>query len=188
MGFLGVLEDHKLPHVPGTIILNEQTAHSEAITSGLKHGRGKDSHLVLAPQPSEDPNDPLNWSRSKKLSIVLITGLGAVLNAATLGPMLNAGLFVIAMDFKRPIGDITLISGYQLLVAGASGPIVSACSRKWGRRPCFFFSSLFALIGTAVGSATNNYNGLLACRSIQGGSTSAYESVIVTMIGDLYFV
>jgi MFS family permease len=188
MGFLGILEDHKLGNVPGTVILNEVDAHSENLTSGLKHGSGKDSHIVLVPQPSEDPNDPLNWSSTKKLVIVLILGLGTCLNAATIGPLLNAGLFPISLDFGVAIGKITLISGYQLLVAGASGPIVSACSRKWGKRPCFIISSLFALVGTIVGSATNNYNGLLAARIIQGGAISAYESLVISLIGDLYFV
>lgn len=26
----------------------------------LKHGRGKFAHIVLVPQPSDDPGDPLN--------------------------------------------------------------------------------------------------------------------------------
>lgn len=49
MGFFGILEDHKLPHVPGTVILNEQSAHSEDVTAGLKHGTGRNSHIVLVP-------------------------------------------------------------------------------------------------------------------------------------------
>lgn len=188
MGFLGILEDNKLQHVPGTVILNEASAHSENRTSGLKHGTGKNAHIVLAPQPSEDPNDPLNWPASKKLIVVLICGFGTVLNAATLSPLLNSGLFVIAAQFGVPIGNITLLSGYQLLVAGASGAIVCACSRKWGKRPCLLVSSLFALVGSIVGSATNSYDGLLAARIIQGASVSAYESIVIALIGDLYFV
>ena len=118
----------------------------------------------------------------------MIIGFGGCLYAATLGPLLNAGLFVIAGEFGVQLGDITVISGYQLLVAGASGPFASACSRKWGKRPVFLVSSLFGLIGSIVGAATSNYNGLLAARIIQGGSTAAYESLIISMIGDLFFV
>lgn len=188
MGFFGVLEDKKLSHVPGTVILNEEVADSDNLTTALKHSSGKDSHIILVPQPSDDPNDPLNWSATKKFIIILIVGLGTIINAATIGPLLNAGLYTISLDFHTSIGDITLISGYQLLVAGASGPIVSACSRKWGKRPCFLFSTLFAVIGTIVGSATNSYNGLLAARIIQGCSISAYESLVIALIGDLYFV
>jgi hypothetical protein len=49
----------------------------------LKHGRGKDAHIVLSPQPSEDPNDPLNWSPWRKNMIILILSLGAMLYAGT---------------------------------------------------------------------------------------------------------
>ena len=75
--------DHKLTHVPGTVLLNDQAADVENITSTLKHGTGKNSHIVLSPQPSEDPNDPLNWPMWKKELIVAILCLGAMLNAGT---------------------------------------------------------------------------------------------------------
>ena len=87
-----------------------------------------------------------------------------------LSPLLSPALVVIAKDFHKDVSDITVISGYMLLVTAASGPFVSACSRKWGKRFILILSSLFGLIGTVVGSATHSYNGLLAARVIQGGS------------------
>lgn len=38
----------------------------------------KDDKKILIPQPSDDPNDPLNWSQSKKniiLAVVSFTGM-----------------------------------------------------------------------------------------------------------------
>lgn len=52
----------------------------------------------------------------------------------------------------------------------------------------FIISSLFDIIGTAVGEAQISYKYLLAARILQGFSTSAYESLIVATVGDLYFV
>jgi hypothetical protein len=51
----------KQEHVPGTVLLDDEVAHAEDIAGGLKHGKGRHAHIVLSPQPSEDPNDPLNW-------------------------------------------------------------------------------------------------------------------------------
>ncbi|CAC9889531.1 unnamed protein product [Aureobasidium pullulans] len=188
MGHLGVLQVKGSGHVPGTIILNQEDTSSESLTAGLRHGKGRDAHVVLAPQPSEDPNDPLNWSNTKKLTVISILGFGTCLCAATVSPLLNAGLFTLSLQFGVPIGGIAIISGYQLLVAGATGPLISAISRKYGKRPCFLFSSAMCVVGSIIGSTSSTYNGLLAARVVQGFSISAYESLIISVIGDLYFV
>lgn len=49
-------------------------------------------------------------------------------------------------------------------------------------------SALFDIIGTAIGQSKISYNHLLAARIIQGFSTSAYESLTISAIGDMYFV
>ncbi|KEQ74156.1 serine/threonine kinase 16 [Aureobasidium namibiae CBS 147.97] len=188
MAFGGILEDSHLPHVPGTVILNEEAAHSESVTGGLRHGMGRNAGVVLAPQPSEDPNDPLNWSDTKKISIISILAFDVILYAGTVGPLLNAGLSTISHDFGVPIGDITVISGYQLLVAGAFGPLVCAFSRKYGKRPLFMLCSILGVVGTVIGSASNGLNALLTARVVQGFAISAYESLVITAIGDLFFV
>ena len=38
-----------------------------------------DGHTVLIPQPSDDPNDPLNWSQSRKNIILLVVSATAFL-------------------------------------------------------------------------------------------------------------
>lgn len=65
---LGVLEDNKLEHVPGTAPLNElgREAHNVSGLDAnlLKHDPS--GEIVLVPQPSDSPNDPYNWPRWKK--------------------------------------------------------------------------------------------------------------------------
>ena len=66
---LGILEDPRMAHVPGTApletIQNSSNIEIGAIdTVGLKHD--KSGKFVLVPQPSDDPNDPLNWPRWRK--------------------------------------------------------------------------------------------------------------------------
>lgn len=56
-------EDHQLEHVPGTGLLSDRgIVHGNTITideaSNLKRGTGRYAHVVLIPQPSDDPNDP----------------------------------------------------------------------------------------------------------------------------------
>jgi hypothetical protein len=63
--------------LPGTSRLVEDYDHAALETSHLqKHG-----DIVLSPQPTPSPNDPLNWSLPRKywhmLLLCLITGLTA---------------------------------------------------------------------------------------------------------------
>jgi predicted MFS family arabinose efflux permease len=102
--------------------------------------------------------------------IMSIVAYGSVLYAAVLAPLLSPALVVIAKDFGVAVADITVISGYMLLVTASVGPLVSTFARKWGKRPMLLVAALLGFIGTVVGSAVNSYNGLLAGRIIQGGS------------------
>lgn len=82
---LGVLDDQKLEHVPGTSPLNELGIVSldgpatTGIDSGfLKHDpTGK---IVLVPQPSDSPNDPYNWPKWRKMmyTVAIAYGCGCV--------------------------------------------------------------------------------------------------------------
>lgn len=59
--------------VPGTVLLIDR---SKKVT----HAAGTDD-VFLVPQPSQDPEDPLNWSRKRKLwaftmSCVYVCGIG----------------------------------------------------------------------------------------------------------------
>ena len=52
-------EDHKLSNVPGTGPLSAKSNQAMPDEAGeLKRGTGKHSHVVLLPQPSDDPFDP----------------------------------------------------------------------------------------------------------------------------------
>ena len=67
-----------------------QIIDSETFPGGSKHtesdsrrpGALKTTHdgrIILSPQPSSDVNDPLNWSQSKKMTILLIISATAFL-------------------------------------------------------------------------------------------------------------
>ncbi|KPI38427.1 putative MFS-type transporter [Cyphellophora attinorum] len=183
---LGIKDDKSLDHVPGTVLLDDETTVTN--TGNLKHGKGRNAHIVLSPQPSNDPNDPLNWSAWKKELIIVILSLGAMLNAGVNGPLLNASYFGLSQQLDTTITTVVLASGYNLLAAGCIGPFVCAFARKYGKRPVFLVSTLFIIVGTAIGQAKVDYNYLLAARIIQGFSTSAFESLIVSTVGDIYFV
>lgn len=63
---LGILEPKiRNGHVPGTVYLDSAEGDSDAgdglRSVHLKKGTGKYADIILVPQPSNNPNDPLNW-------------------------------------------------------------------------------------------------------------------------------
>jgi len=56
MGFLGIVEDKHLAHVPATVVLSEEqntlpVAEGTVAAATLKRGTGRDADVILIPQP-----------------------------------------------------------------------------------------------------------------------------------------
>ena len=122
---LGIVEDRKLEHVPGTAPLSELGRVDLEVASGidrnlLKHDAS--GQIVLVPQPSDSPNDPYNWSRWKKelFTIVIAYGCGCVggrssarawdgpLTILAVGPLLTPAFVPLAAEFGVPLQRFTL--------------------------------------------------------------------------------
>jgi hypothetical protein len=123
---LGVLDDKHLEHVPGTAPLAEVLAarnleslhdgtppfaaaihHISVLiltlglvsgTAHLKHGTGRDKDIILVPQPSDSPRDPLNWPLWKKDLMLFIICIDTAVVGAW-GPMISPGFGVMAQEF-----------------------------------------------------------------------------------------
>lgn len=80
---LGIIDDTKLEHVPGTAPLSELGRVNAEMSDGIDRGLLKhdaSGQIVLVPQPSDSPNDPYNWPRWKKemFTVVIAFGCGCV--------------------------------------------------------------------------------------------------------------
>lgn len=101
---LGVLEDRHLDHVPGTALLTDVVGAEQQgglNTSLLKHAKGRDSDVMLVPQPSRSPSDPLNWSLWKKdLMLFFICIDTAIVGAWVSRPTATIGARVLCVDCR----------------------------------------------------------------------------------------
>ncbi|GAA6005560.1 hypothetical protein JCM10207_005250 [Rhodosporidiobolus poonsookiae] len=191
---LGILEDKHLKHVPGTSVFSKDpNAVAAAAFEGvdlslLKHGKGKHSHIILVPQPSDDPNDPLNWPLWKKHANFLVLTYGTVLCGA-LGPLLSAGQVDLAAEFGVSLSAISRALGTSLVVALAFATVVwSALATKVGKRPVFIAGTVFMLVGVIMAGQAQNYGTLLGSRIIQGIGQAVCEFLVGSSLADLYFV
>jgi hypothetical protein len=58
---------------------NEREGYVITDTEHQDLKRARDGHTILLPQPSDDKNDPLNWSWTKKHTILIIISMTAFL-------------------------------------------------------------------------------------------------------------
>lgn len=177
--------------VPGTIVLADQSDVPEQYRNIsrhlLKHGTGKHSHIILAPQPSDSPNDPLNWPTWRKDIILLIVGLSAGVVGAY-GPMISPGMVEIAAALNVTVNTLSQATAWVILLIGISLFIFNPLAKKIGRRPVYIMSSIIMLSGSIWGSFAKDYDSFLGSRMWSGLGMAPYEVLVQCTIADLYYV
>jgi hypothetical protein len=133
---LFILEDRHLEHVPGTALVLEAPRRREEERAVARDGNlkyDKSGTILLVPQPSDDPTDPLNLPLLQRDFILLILSLASVI-ATTLSPLLAANTVTIAFTLQCSLTDAALLTGYHLLGVGLAGFLFVPSARIWGKR------------------------------------------------------
>lgn len=95
---------------PGTEIMTDVGSH-HFVKSSPKSDR------VLVPQPSQDPHDPLNWSRFWKMSAMAISTSTSF--SMGFGPLALAPMFLQLMaSFHADLTAVVQFTGVCILVLG----------------------------------------------------------------------
>lgn len=144
--------------------------------------------IILVPQPSDDPNDPLNWPLWKRDLITFILSLTAIF-ATSLGPILAANTLTLTFDFVIPFTGVAELTGWYLLGVGVAAFIVVPSGRIWGKRHMFVAGTVLLAITSAWGGGSRHqHTSFLVSRIFQGFATAPFESLVNAAVGDLYCV
>ncbi|KAF2110807.1 major facilitator superfamily domain-containing protein [Lophiotrema nucula] len=166
-------------------------AHEEDLpgTVNLRAAEGDDTALgqALYPVPAEDPNDPLQWSNTKKSLILLVCSLYSFLgNSALLGPSVYIGLYSELWGIT-PTKASDLIS-YPNLAFGFGSLLLVPLYLKIGRRPVMLGSMVLFCAGLIGASQANSFGGLMAARIIHGFGSGVCEALPVQLVNDIFFL
>ncbi|KZT10568.1 MFS general substrate transporter [Laetiporus sulphureus 93-53] len=138
-------------HNAGRLVVDPEEAKvefGERIAKKLK--LSADGSKVLWPQPTDDPEDPQNWSDGRKnLQLFVITLAAAV-------PDFDSGIgiasiFALAAQYDTTptvINDLT--SNWSIFLLGWGSIFAVILMRRYGRLPILFWSQVLAL-GFLVG-------------------------------------
>ncbi|KAJ5084359.1 Major facilitator superfamily domain general substrate transporter [Penicillium alfredii] len=187
---LGVLEDTELAQVPGTSDIYEDRDQSDQTpgSSSLKYDSSSREPTILVPQPSDDPNDPLNWPLWRRDLILAILSFVTVL-CTTLSSILAANTYTIADYEEITFTDAALLTGYHLCGVGVAGILIVPTARVWGKRHLFLIGHILMIVSCIwAGASGKNHRSLLWSRIFQGVALAPFEALVNACVGDLYFV
>ncbi|KAG6877150.1 hypothetical protein C0992_010680 [Termitomyces sp. T32_za158] len=136
----------------GRLIIDPEEAKielGETIASQLK--LNKDGTKVLWPQPTDSPDDPQNWSDTRKTIQLIIITLAAIVPDFDSGIGI-AAIFALAQQYNTSTGEINdLTSNWSIFLLGWGGLFAVMLMRRYGRLPVLFWSQVLAL-GFLVGA------------------------------------
>ncbi|KAJ5825424.1 MFS transporter [Penicillium riverlandense] len=139
------------------------------------------SDKVLVPQPSNDPNDPLNWSRTWKFITITIATIANF--GMGIGPLALAPMFGDLMEaFNTDLPSVVQFTGVCILVLGV--PL----SETIGRRPVLLFSSLVCLASMIWRAKATTYGSFMGACILNGFGAGPCETLQPQVITDVFFL
>ncbi|KPM43136.1 hypothetical protein AK830_g3389 [Neonectria ditissima] len=152
-----------------------------------KHAEGKgQKDIILVPRPSEDPEDPLNWSFRRKVlatsCVVVYTIMIAIPSSAVYSIVTP-----IRKDTSLSLTNINNGTGIMFLFYGWGCVIWQAIALQYGKRPVYLFSILANIIILATAPLCTTSGTYMANRIILGFFGAPVESLAEISITDLWF-
>lgn len=138
-------------HNAGRLVIDPEEAKiefGEEVAKRLK--LSKDGTIVLWPQPTDDPEDPQNWSDTRKNFQLFIITLAAIVPDFDSGIGI-AAIFGLAKQYNTTSGVINnMTSNWSIFLLGWGSILAVILMRRYGRLPVLFWSQVLAL-GFLVG-------------------------------------
>ncbi|KAL2133374.1 hypothetical protein VTI74DRAFT_2462 [Chaetomium olivicolor] len=153
----------------------------------IKYGKGKHSRVELVPQPSDDPDDPLNWpSWRKELNFWSLTMMVVLSNVMkTIFMTVNSE---VAESYRVSYTAVAALTGVPLILSAFTGSICLIASRICGKRPLYLASLLFVVFGAVWNtSVASSFPQCMAARAFQGLGWGAFDTLVLGSIQDTYF-
>lgn len=169
--------------IPGTRRLYDEAGAPLTRDSSLqKTPRG----IVLVPQPTESPNDPLRWGLARKvwhsLLVLYMVGLTAATsnNAGSGSDGVNEEYGISYDVFNTGAGVLFIGIGYWALL---SSPLV----HLYGRRLGYLISLIFNIGGLIWYARIENASGVVWSQLFVGAAESVGEATAQLSLLDLWF-
>jgi MFS family permease len=167
--------------VPGTEHLIDVTGHD----STKPHDASR-SDVVLIPRPSDDPNDPLNWSHGRKTLAVCMSYL-YVFGTGIATSLQYSVLSDITEDTGISTANLVQGTGLMFLFFGWACLIWQPLALTYGRRGVYLITILLTIPMMEWTAYSKGSGDWIAHRILIGIIASPIESLCEVTVFDLYF-
>lgn len=170
--------------VPGTTNVYVSNDAS-SISSGRPLKRSKDG-VILLPQPSDSPNDPLNWSISRKMWHFILMSFITGLTAATSN---SAGA---AQESLHEIYGITYDAmntgaGVLFIFIGWSCIFFAPASSLYGRKITYIICLIAGTLGSVWFAMSRRTADTIWSQMFVGMSEACAEAQVQQSLSDIFF-
>lgn len=152
----------------------------------LVEGKRSKKGVLLRPQPSNDPNDPLNWPFLEKYTTYLTICFFAFLGLAN-SSNFTVAIVPVSKEFHTSTTRAGYLTSIQVLGMGLGNLFWMPLMRIVGKRPVYL-SSLLLLVATNIwGYFAHSYGNLLASRILGGFLSAAADATVPAVVADLFY-
>ncbi|KAI1100659.1 putative MFS transporter [Jackrogersella minutella] len=172
-----MLERDEPDIIPGTDIIFTDKNDGESTSS---------SEVVLIPQPTSSPDDPLNWSMAWKATIIFNQFVFVFVSIMT--PLAISPLSLIfEAEFHKSLSEVNMLFGATAMTLGYSNFLIVPAANMWGRRPVVLVCGLICILCNVWQGLVTSYSSFLGARVISGIGAAANESIMPMVVADLLF-
>ncbi|KAK8105573.1 MFS general substrate transporter [Apiospora kogelbergensis] len=167
--------EHRDDLLPGTEVVFKE------------NGELAEEELVLVPHPSNNFDDPLNWSTTWKTIIIANQFLFVFISIMTplaIAPMTQ----IFEAEFHKTLPQVNMLFGAAAITLGYANFLIVPAANVFGRRPVIIICGLICILANIWQGLVTSYSSFIGARVISGIGAAANESIMPMVISDILFV
>lgn len=163
--------------VPGTVNI---------LDSGDAHAKKNDKGIVLLPQPTDLPNDPLNWSTSRKAWHFILLSFICALTAAVSNDA-SAAQESLNEIYGISYDSMNTGAGVLFLFIGWLCIFFAPASSLYGRRITYIICLLAGTLGLVWFATSTKTSDTIWLQAFVGMSEACAEAQVQQSLSDIFF-